>query len=289
MSADFLCGALAGAAADTCLFPLDVVRARTVVRPGLRGPLAEAAILLRAEGMRAFYKGLPAHLLASIPGNGIFYATYEASKASLAPHLASTTATHALSGAAACLASLAIYTPMEVVKQRTMVQSGKSSAAVLRSVLAEGGPALLYRGVGAGALTWVPYFSLYFVTYEALTRRAGVAEGAEPSFGTSLACGLQAGLLAAALTTPADVVKTQLQVGSTGIAQAAAPRTSAWAIARRIAATEGVAGFFRGLLPRAMMLAPASSLTIALYARLRDAAAQAGVLQPRPPDGPGQT
>ena len=192
MSGDFLCGSLAGAAADTCLFPLDVLRARAMVRPGVRGVLAEAALLLNREGVRAFYKGLPVHLLASIPSNGIFYATYEAVKAGLAPHLASAAVTHAVSAAAACVASLAIYTPMEVVKQRTMVQTGKSSAAVLRSVLREGGPALLYRGVGASALTWVPYFSLYFAAYEALTRRAGVAEGAEPSFGTSLGCGLQA-------------------------------------------------------------------------------------------------
>ena len=101
MSGDFLCGSLAGAAADTCLFPLDVLRARAMVRPGVRGVLAEAALLLNREGVRAFYKGLPVHLLANIPSNGIFYATYEAVKAGLAPHLASAAVTHAVSAAAA--------------------------------------------------------------------------------------------------------------------------------------------------------------------------------------------
>ena len=37
-------------------------------------------------------------------------------------------------------------------------------------------------------------------------------------------------------------------------------------LARHIALTEGPAGFARGLLPRMLLLAPVSSLTIAFYA-----------------------
>ena len=67
---------------------------------------------------------------------------------------------------AGCLASLAIYTPMEVVKQRAMVTRGMSSAVVLRTLLKKEGPAGLFRGIGAGALTWAPYFTVYFLAYE---------------------------------------------------------------------------------------------------------------------------
>ena len=47
---------------------------------------------------------------------------------------------------------------------------------------------------------------------------------------------------------------------------AAANSATAPGIARHIALTEGPAGFARGAVPRALLLAPASSLTIAFYA-----------------------
>ena len=45
------------------------------------------------------------------------------------------------------------------------------------------------------------------------------------------------------------------------------------AVARSIVAKEGISGFARGLLPRVMLLAPLSSLTISLYSVVHRAAA----------------
>ena len=85
------------------------------------------------------------------------------------------------------------------------------------------GPLGLYRGIGAGALTWAPYFGFYFWVYEALlSNLCSIAAGENPSFGVALGCGLAAGCSASALTNPFDVVKTRLMVGSTGIGARAA-------------------------------------------------------------------
>ena len=87
---DFVCGALAGAAADMCLFPLDTIRARMVVMANPRaGLLREGLNLARSEGAGALYKGLGVHLLASVPSNGIFYSTYEAARTAVQVHAAS--------------------------------------------------------------------------------------------------------------------------------------------------------------------------------------------------------
>ena len=60
---DFACGAVGGALADTCLFPLDTLRARLMVSPVVgRGMLREGLALVRSEGAGALYKGLPPHL-----------------------------------------------------------------------------------------------------------------------------------------------------------------------------------------------------------------------------------
>lgn len=261
-TANFLCGAIAGAAADVCLYPLDTLRARAMVRPGTSGLMRDGLALLRAEGAPALYKGLSAHLSAILPGNGLFYVAYEAARTAAAPHLSSGLAS-TLAGVAGCLASLMIYTPMEVVKQRAMVTRGASSASVLRDLLRADGPAGLYRGLAAGALTWAPYFSLYFLAYDLLTvQMCGVRTGEQPPFLTALGCGLLAGIGASAATNPFDVVKTRLQVGTAGIRAS----DGVVSVMRSIAAKEGAAGFASGLLPRVMLLAPLSSLTISFYA-----------------------
>ena len=241
-----------------------------MVRPGARGLLREGLALARAEGAPALYKGLGAHLSASLPGNGLFYVAFEAARATAAVHMSSGLAS-TVAGIAGCLASLMIYTPMEVVKQRAMVTRGSGSVKVLRDLLRTEGPAGLYRGLGAGALTWAPYFSLYFFAFDLLTGRlCGVPAGEQPPFMTALGCGLLAGIGASALTNPFDVVKTRIQVGNAGLgamrtASEATVGDGALSIMRSIAAKEGAAGFTRGLLPRVMLLAPLSSLTISFY------------------------
>jgi len=171
-----------------------------------------------------------------------------------------------------------------------MVARGVGSRSMLRTVLAEGGFSELYRGLGAAALTWVPYLSLYFVAYESLCARFGPArpllgddgalrgtadEAKDPPFLVALGCGLAAGVGAAAITNPFDVVRTRVQIGGAG-----AP-SSAIGMARHIARTEGAHGFTRGIFARCMLLAPTSSLTVSLFASLKAAAdgfgADAGV------------
>jgi solute carrier family 25 (mitochondrial phosphate transporter), member 23/24/25/41 len=79
-------GALAGAAAQTSAHPLDVVRKRLQVQ-GLNGNpvLYKNAMdcfskVAKNEGVAALYKGLGPACVATIPGTGIAYITYEAMK-----------------------------------------------------------------------------------------------------------------------------------------------------------------------------------------------------------------
>lgn len=81
-----LLGAMAGAAAQTAAHPLDVVRKRLQVQ-GINGnPVLYKntfgcfAGVAGKEGMSALYKGLGPACVATIPGTGIAYITYEIMK-----------------------------------------------------------------------------------------------------------------------------------------------------------------------------------------------------------------
>ena len=93
-----------------------------------------------------------------------------------------------------------------------------------------------------------------------------------PSFKISLFSGGVAGTIASCLTNPLDVVKTQLQSSSTATAGALMDgRGHPLNIAKRIMATDGVPGFFRGLPPTLVGIIPARSIYFYAYQRSKKA------------------
>ena len=109
--------------------------------------------------------------------------------------------------------------------------------------------------MGAAALTWAPYFSLYFLAYELLTTRGcGVPVGEQPPFAVALTCGLAAGIGASALTNPFDVVKTRMQ--STGASQ----YKSTFDCFAQIVRNEGMMTFYAGAVARSMRVLPGQGI-----------------------------
>lgn len=90
----------------------------------------------------------------------------------------------------------------------------------------------------------------------------------------SLLSGGVAGTVAATITNPLEVVKTQLQsslTSTTAHGELAAARGHPVSIAQRIMAREGVAGFFRGLPPTLIGIIPSRSAYFFAYTRSKRA------------------
>lgn len=105
--------------------------------------------------------------------------------------------------------------PVDVVKQRMQLCESpyRSALECLRCVVSKEGLAGLWRSYPLTAATNVPFTCVHFTTYEtskAAIDSAGVFGGAESPAVQSIAGGV-AGGLAAAVTTPLDVVKTRMQ------------------------------------------------------------------------------
>ncbi|GAB0489140.1 hypothetical protein MMPV_000356 [Pyropia vietnamensis] len=171
----------------------------------------------------------------------------------------------------------------------------------LAGVVAADGVAGLWRGAGVTLLRDAPFSALYWGAYEALKAPGGgvswllaglgrgrgqVAEAAPaaemaaagaaadrlssppalPAGGVDtlvhLLSGVGAGVLAAAATVPADVVKTRWQAGERGAPGGPAGVT---AVARGIVATEGIRGLTRGVGPRVAKVAPSCAIMMASY------------------------
>ena len=99
---------------------------------------------------------------------------------------------------------------------------------------------------------------------------AGSPPGTPPSPAASLACGALAGLLSSTATFPLDLVRRRMQLAAGGAAAGARPPSYA-RVVRDVMARAGPAGFYAGIVPEYVKVAPGVAIAFATYELVRDA------------------
>lgn len=126
----------------------------------------------------------------------------------------------------------------------------------------------LYRGATACLLRDIPFSAIYFPAYAHLkkdTFHEG-RDGKKLGFGEMLASASIAGMPAAFLTTPADVIKTRLQVEAR---KGQATYKGITDCATKLLAEEGPKAFFKGSLARVLRSSPQFGATLVAYEYLQ--------------------
>ncbi|NXA29312.1 S2539 protein, partial [Ibidorhyncha struthersii] len=228
--------------------------------------------ITRYEGIRSLWSGLPPTLVMAVPATVIYFTTYD----QLRDFLRARTGSRGhhiplLAGALARLGAVTVISPLELI--RTKMQSRQLSyrelGVCIQSAVAQDGWLSLWRGWGPTVLRDVPFSALYWFNYELvrewLCRQARLDEA---TFMISFTSGAISGTVAAVLTLPFDVVKTQRQIelGDSEVHPVAASKpSSTWLLMRRIRAESGTRGLFAGFLPRVIKVAPACAIMISTY------------------------
>ena len=121
----------------------------------------------------------------------------------------------------------------------------------------------LYKGTAACLLRDVPFSAIYFPTYNHLKRDL-FGESAQKKLGVLqlLTAGAIAGMPAAYLTTPCDVVKTRLQVEAR---KGEATYNGLVDCAKKVYREEGFKAFFKGGPARILRSSPQFGFTLAAY------------------------
>lgn len=160
--------------------------------------------------------------------------------------------------------------PLEIVKIRLQVQGELVKAGVESAkrqtaldIIQGLGAMGLYKGAMACLLRDIPFSAIYFPAYAHLKKDYFKESPTKHlSIGQLLAAGAIAGMPAAYLTTPADVIKTRLQVearkGQTHYRNIAHAATTIWK-------EEGIRTFFKGGPARVLRSSPQFGCTLAAY------------------------
>lgn len=216
-----IAGSIAGSVEHMAMFPVDTVKTHMqaigscpIKSVGVRQALKS---ILKTEGPSGLYRGIGAMGLGAGPAHAVYFSIYEVSKKFLSAGNPNNAVAHAISGVFATVASDAVFTPMDMVKQRLQLGENSTYKGVwdcVKRVLREEGLGAFYASYRTTVLMNAPFTAVHFATYEA-TKRGLMEISPESASDERLAvhatAGAAAGALAAAVTTPLDVVKTQLQ------------------------------------------------------------------------------
>jgi len=161
-----------------------------------------------------------------------------------------------------------IRVPTEVVKTRTQTSAygelGKSSMLALRTILTRDGMLGLYRGFGTTVMREIPFTSLQFPLYEFLKLQLARKLSKKSLLAREAAvCGSIAGGVAAALTTPLDVLKTRVMLDLRSTSEAQLP-----SLARRVKDIyehEGPKALFAGIVPRTLWISAGGAVFLGVY------------------------
>ncbi|GHP07645.1 hypothetical protein PPROV_000638700 [Pycnococcus provasolii] len=242
----------------------------------------------------SLYRGVVPVAAAAGPVHAIYFVTYEGAKDKLIGREgdpAQAPLRVALAGASATLAADFTMNPVDVVKQRMQLCDSpyKSAFECLRCVVRTEGIGALWRSYPLTAATNVPFTCVYFTAYE--TAKAFLGGGDDGPVEQCVAGGV-AGGLAAAATTPLDVVKTRMQTFAEEVpkpslaisattsssisttstsASASPPSLSSSAALRLILREDGARGLLRGLMPRVLFHVPAAAISWTTYETCKSA------------------
>ncbi|CAG9532702.1 unnamed protein product [Cercopithifilaria johnstoni] len=206
------CGAAAGLVADLTLYPLDTIKTRLQSSEGFTA----------AGGMRNIYRGMGSVIIGSAP-------------------------TVAVNAGAACVSEVVacvIRVPTELVKQRAQTKHVNNLGIICRMIYNQSGLLGFYQGFFITVFREIPFSLIEYPLWEVLKQKVAGVWRRQCTPLESAACGSISGSIAAAVTTPFDVVKTHIMLNeSTSRPGIAATLAKIWT-------TSGYRGLCVGVLPR---------------------------------------
>ncbi|KAG8056911.1 hypothetical protein GUJ93_ZPchr0002g26454 [Zizania palustris] len=312
----FVLGAGLFSAVSTALYPAVVLKTRLQVAPapppahaasGAALPpsaAAAATAILRREGPLAFYRGFATSLAGTVPARALYMGALEATRSAIgpaalrlgAPEPAASAAAGAAAGLAAAVAAQVVWTPVDVISQRLMVQGNPCPSSryrggldAFRKIVASEGLRGLYRGFGMSILTYAPSNAVWWATYSLSQKTiwsgigcylceygVGVQEidagegdsSLQPGYKTVMVVqgvsAAMAGGAAALVTMPLDTIKTRMQVMDGGGEPITVGRT-----VQRLIKEGGWGACYRGLGPRWASMSLSATTMITTYEFLK--------------------
>ncbi|KAG9143284.1 hypothetical protein Leryth_010210 [Lithospermum erythrorhizon] len=193
----FVLGAALFSGVSAALYPAVVLKTRQQVAQ-LHVSCTKTAIgILKHEGPRGLYRGFGTSLMGTIPARALYMTALEVTKSNVGvfalkmgfAESSVAAIANAAAGLSAAVAAQLVWTPVDVVSQRLMVQGDRGVCRgdhrripsgsmckyqngfdAFRKILHSDGPRGLYRGFGISILTYAPSNAVWWASYSVTQR-----------------------------------------------------------------------------------------------------------------------
>ncbi|KAI9280778.1 mitochondrial carrier domain-containing protein [Sporodiniella umbellata] len=253
----------AGLVARTITHPMDTIKTRLQI---INTTSKTFSIRNLVFPLSTLYRGLPVTLAFSVPALSVYLSCYESSKQTLEHyyHVSRDSAiSHLISGCVAEVSAGALFTPMEVMKNRLQTQALGGTLRLAQSILETEGIKGFFRGYWMGLVVFVPHSMAYFAVYEKMKKWMG--SGTSQNY---LLSSTVAGISSIILSTPLDIIKTRWQISAAENGKLF--RKGPLAIAKDMIRNEGHLAFTRGLWARIIWGIPTTAISMTIFELLKD-------------------
>lgn len=301
----FLLGAALFSGVSGTLYPIVVLKTRKQVMLNEISCFKMTSSIIRNEGFKGFYRGFGTSLMGTIPARALYMGALEVTKSSVGniasvqfgmSEASASAIANAAAGLSASMAAQLVWTPIDVISQRLMVQGGGAGSGMVvglkkynggfdafRKIVHADGLRGLYRGFGISTLTYAPSNAVWWASYSMAHRGIwglvgcycckkdnvngyrpdGMAVVAVQGVSAAMASGVSA-----LVTMPLDTIKTRLQVlDGDGIGRGR-PLTIIETL-RNLVKEGGLGACYRGLGPRWASMSMSATTMITTYEFLK--------------------
>ncbi|KAI5950340.1 PET8 [Candida jiufengensis] len=251
-------GACAGIATDLAFFPIDTIKTRLQAKGGF----------FHNGGYKGIYRGLGSCIIASAPSASLFFITYDNLKQQLQPYINSPVYRHIIAASFGEIMACTVRVPAEVIKQRTQAKFHGLSTSLsnLKYILnSQSTFKNLYRGWNSTIIREIPFTMIQFPLYEWLKSHTWkLKTGGSTNDHIVISSGIKgaisgmiAGGIAAALTTPLDVLKTRIMLSS--------GKVQVLPLLTQLIKEEGWGSLFKGIVPRTCWISCGGAIFLGCY------------------------
>ncbi|KAH9292977.1 hypothetical protein KI387_041833 [Taxus chinensis] len=179
----FIFGAALFSGVSATLYPVVVLKTRQQVSLTHQSCMSVGVNILRHDGFSGMYRGFGTSLMGTIPARALYMSALEITKSNVGntavrlgfSEPVAAAVANAAAGLSAAMAAQLVWTPVDVISQRLMVQGGQGMSQIstnysggidaFRTIIKTDGLRGLYRGFGMSILTYAPSNALWWASY----------------------------------------------------------------------------------------------------------------------------
>ncbi|XP_039269308.2 mitochondrial adenyl nucleotide antiporter SLC25A24-B-like [Styela clava] len=271
-------GGVAGAVSRTCTAPLDRLKVLMQVHASKTNDLGIKSgfnALLNEGGARGLWRGNGINVIKIAPESAIKFFAFERLKNIVnggSEHEMGMRHRFIAGSLAGAISQTCIY-PMEVIKTRLALRKTGQYRGIVdcaMKIYANEGPRAFFKGYVPNLLGILPYAGIDLCIYETIRNywvKHHSTDSHAPSVLLLLACGTTSSTCGQLASYPLALIRTKMQAAKAS--SNSVNRPTMFSLAKSIFNNEGFAGFYRGIGPNFLKVAPAVSISYVVYENMK--------------------